>query len=162
MNIANIKARLAELNVTAPIEFTWEHSQPIARVHGIATAIPVDDNQDAAFAEHVADIAAHPERYRTEAEAYGHRIVQIEYTERIVLSLCKQNLHCKPSHIVHVPEGTTVWRLSRVQRYPGKPIHDEFVTIQLWKLADGGTVTFGMSDDFDTVVIAGNYKGDKQ
>jgi hypothetical protein len=32
----------------------------------------------------------------------------------------------------------------------------------LWKLADGGTVTFGMSDDFDTVVIAGNYKGDKQ
>ncbi len=72
--------------------------------------------------------------------------------EKVAVEYCHKQLHIKPNHVIHVPEGIRQWRLGF---YDGHIFKDEFVTIQPWGLPDGRLLWMGISNTMNTIVIAG-------
>jgi hypothetical protein len=68
--------------------------------------------------------------------------------DMIALTICKQNLHCVPEHVIHVHMGTKQWRVMKDRE------SSEFITIVKWQLYDGGSICMGLSNDMNTLVIA--------
>ncbi len=74
MNITTVRNKLQELKVDAPVMFTWQHCCEVAIVCGISVVVPIDDSQDEAFAEFLAEIARNPEQFRLNAEVNALRM----------------------------------------------------------------------------------------
>ena len=64
MNPSTIRSKLNELGVkAAQYEFGWSHCTPVMIIGNITVFLPINDSQDRAFAEFVADIVNNPSKY---------------------------------------------------------------------------------------------------
>lgn len=79
MNPSTIRSKLNSLGIKLiSYDFGWSQGVPAVRVGSIITPIPVNDCQDEAFAEYVADIVQHPEKYKLDAEINSARMAKHE------------------------------------------------------------------------------------